>query len=122
MPERNWGELRVMSPEAFVDYNKTKAGVDLNDQKRSTYTTHRRAIKWWHALFYWVVDCAAIQGHIVLCRVQGRNIVRLDFLQDLVLALCDEDQAQLAAGQGKSIALSIGLCLGSCWQEWHTRT
>ena len=43
---------RIMKPQAVLDYNGGKQGIDLSDQLSAYYTCLRRSVKWyqkrWH--------------------------------------------------------------------------
>lgn len=51
-------------PMAIVDYNKNKAGVDTMDQMLGTYTCKRGTKRWPLAMFYNIVDVAALASFI----------------------------------------------------------
>ena len=52
-------------PEPVIRYNKTKGGVDLMDQKVTSYTSTRVTRRWPMAMFYNIVDIAALNAEIV---------------------------------------------------------
>lgn len=52
-------------PTIILEYNKTKGGVDLMDQKVGTYTCKRQTKRWPMVLFYNIVDIAALNAFIV---------------------------------------------------------
>jgi hypothetical protein len=58
------GRVQRPCPDIFSDYNKFMGGVDLADLRRSWHSCRLRAFKWWHPLFYWIVDSAMINAHI----------------------------------------------------------
>ena len=47
-----------------MDYNKNKAGVDTMDQMLGTYTCKRGTKRWPLAMFYYIVDVAALASFI----------------------------------------------------------
>ena len=51
--------------DVFADYNKHMGAVDLADMKRAWHTCRLRAFKWWHPVFYWIIDSCMINGSIV---------------------------------------------------------
>lgn len=54
-------------PEVIHFYNQTKAGVDTMDKMLGTYTTKRRTNRWPLALFYNLLDVAALAAYIIYC-------------------------------------------------------
>jgi hypothetical protein len=55
----------VACPLAISEYNRTMGGVDRFDQLRERYAIGRRSIKWWHRIFYWLIDLAVINSFIL---------------------------------------------------------
>ena len=47
------------------DYNFNMNGVDIADQLRSYYSCKLRSRKWWHSLFWWMVDTAICNAYVV---------------------------------------------------------
>jgi len=46
------GKLLKFKPNAFIDYNINKTGVDHGDQMVSYYPFQRESLKWWKKMFY----------------------------------------------------------------------
>ena len=46
-------------------YNKFMDGVDRNDQVKSYYSINLHTKKWWTRLFFYLVDRAVINSHIL---------------------------------------------------------
>ena len=40
-------------------------GVDLADTKRNVYSYSRRSKKWWHRIFYFIIDVCVANAHII---------------------------------------------------------
>ena len=55
----------ISCPGAVKIYNAFMGGVDLADFKRKTYSCSRRAGKWWHRLFYFILDVCIVNAHIL---------------------------------------------------------
>jgi hypothetical protein len=45
--------------------------VDRTDNMRARYTCHQTGRKWWHAIFFFILDNAAINAWIVYCEKKG---------------------------------------------------
>jgi hypothetical protein len=56
----------VSCPESVNLYNRFMGGVDLADARRKTYSCSRCSKKWWHRLFYYLVDVSAVNTYIYL--------------------------------------------------------
>tara|TARA_R110002050_G_C8919827_1_gene511337 strand:+ start:261 stop:2138 length:1878 start_codon:yes stop_codon:yes gene_type:complete len=54
----------VAVPDCSKDYNFYMNAVDIADQLRSYYTTRRRTNKWWHRLFFFVLDTAICNAFV----------------------------------------------------------
>lgn len=57
--------IEVPCPEVVQCYNSFMGGVDRFDQLRERYEIGRRSIKWWHRLFYFLVDLAIVNSFIL---------------------------------------------------------
>ena len=56
----------------IIEYNDGMGGTDLFDFFRGAFTTQRRSRKWWHSLFYFVLDSSAHNGHVIWHTGVGR--------------------------------------------------
>lgn len=70
-------------PEIITYYNKTKSGVDVVDQKRKQYTVKRVCNRWPLAIFFPLMDIAAINSQIVYQKNNGVVIPRKVYLKQL---------------------------------------
>ena len=46
-------------------YNQYMNAVDRHHQRRSYFTYHLRARRWWQSFFFWFIDAAVTNAHIV---------------------------------------------------------
>lgn len=60
--QRNGTRIEVGCPEVVKAYNQTMGGVDKFDQLRECYAIGRRSVKWWHRIFYYLVDLAIVNS------------------------------------------------------------
>ena len=51
-------------PEIVEFYNKTKAGVDVLDEKVHHYTTYRKTYRWPLAVFYNILNISAYNSYV----------------------------------------------------------
>lgn len=55
----------VSCPLAICQYTQRMGGVDRFDQKRCYFSVSRRSFKWWIRIFYFLVDSALVNAHIM---------------------------------------------------------
>lgn len=74
---------------AILDYNANKCGVDTMDQMLGTYTCKRATRRWPLALFYNMVDIAALASFIIYDELQTTNLSdkRRSFIKALTIQL-----------------------------------
>ena len=89
----------VPCPSSVKLYNMNMGGVDLADQKRKAYSCTRKSTKWYMRLFWYLVDIAIVNGHILQlesgnyrklsqkdfqCRKQSQKDLRLELASHLI--------------------------------------
>jgi len=62
-------------------------GVDRFDQRRESYATGRRSLKWWHRLLYFLIDLAILNSFITWNCKNGGQRDQLSFRLALVRQL-----------------------------------
>lgn len=62
----------INCPTIVRDYNKYMGGVDHADQLRSAYGLDRKSKKWWHRIFWGVLEIAFVNSYIVYCEVEEK--------------------------------------------------
>lgn len=63
--QRNGSRIEIGCPEVVKVYNETMGGVDKFDQHRECYAIGRRSVKWWHRIFYYLVDLAIVNSYLM---------------------------------------------------------
>ena len=75
------------------DYNHYMGGVDLANQYRESYKTHRATQRNWWPLFYWLIDVACINAYrlhyLHLIKLKRKPLKQLEFRQALVIRLLE---------------------------------
>jgi hypothetical protein len=56
----------IPCPELVKLYNQHMGGVDLANARRKSYSCSRRSEKWWHTLFYYLLDASVVNTYIHL--------------------------------------------------------
>ena len=61
------GAMREAIPTSpiHVEYTTHMHGVDVADQLRTWYTTHNRSHKWWHYMFFFLLDMKVVTMFIM---------------------------------------------------------
>jgi hypothetical protein len=94
-------ELRI--PRFIDDYNHFMGGVDLANQYRESYETHKSTQRNWWPLFYWLIDVACINGYRLQQLHQKKPLNHLEFRTQLASSLLDY------SSKAKLNSLHIGL-------------
>lgn len=74
-------------PDIILHYNNTKGGVDAVDWMIDKYTCQRGTRRWPLAMFYNILDMAALNAFIIYQESDHPNVSRLDFIKNLALEL-----------------------------------
>lgn len=62
----------VPCPTAIAHYNKNMGGVDKADMLRSLYAMNRKSVKWWHRIFWGLLDIAFVNSYVAYQSMHGR--------------------------------------------------
>ncbi|XP_023805576.1 uncharacterized protein LOC111946456 [Oryzias latipes] len=76
-------------PNTVTLYNTTKCGVDVIEQMMREYTVRKRTRRWPVAVFYNMIDMAALNAHVLYQACTGRQERRVDFLAKLARELAN---------------------------------
>ena len=63
--QKDGSKVMVSCPQVVKDYNSFMGGVDKHDMLRQLYGTDRKNVKWWHRLFFGMMDMALVNAFIV---------------------------------------------------------
>ncbi len=98
-------ELQI--PCFIDDYNQYMGSVDLANQFRESYETHRITLRVWWPLFYWLIDVACINAYrlyqLHMIELQQRPLTHLQFRTKLYCKLLEYSE------KAKLHYLQIGL-------------
>jgi hypothetical protein len=71
---------KTLSIPCFIDdYNQYMGGVDLANQLREAYKTHRPTSRTWWPLFYWLIDVACINAYRLHVLHMEKPLTHLQF-------------------------------------------
>ncbi|CAK1582657.1 unnamed protein product [Parnassius mnemosyne] len=63
--EKNGSKTTVTCPMAVKHYNSYMGGVDTADRLRALYCIDRKSPKWWHRLFWGLLDIAFVNAFVI---------------------------------------------------------
>ena len=91
---RRQGAVRhnVPTSPVLLEYTRYMRGVDVADQLRASYSSQTRSHKWWHRVFWFLMDTSIVNAYILyldLCR-RGPNPRRPHTHLDFKTTLCQE--------------------------------
>lgn len=98
---RNGTKLDVHCPKVVETYNKYMGGVDRFDQMLERYAIGRRSIKWWHRIFYYLLDMAVVNSFVLwkLNRPDKEKCSQLTFRLKLARQLVNGFSSRKAIGR-----------------------
>ncbi|XP_032402522.1 uncharacterized protein LOC116708688 [Xiphophorus hellerii] len=88
-------------PNTVTDYNKTKCGVDVMDQMVREYSVRAGTRRWPVAVFYNMIDMAALNAHVLYQACIGVQERRVDFLVELAKELANSHVSEKKAHKEK---------------------
>ena len=62
----------VPAPTTAVDYNENMGGVDQADSQRASYSCQQVSMKWWHAIWFFMMDVAMCDAYAMYCEVEEK--------------------------------------------------
>ena len=83
---RRTGAVRNLIPTSpiHLEYTTYMRGVDVADQLRASYSCQTRSHKWWHRIFWFLLDTTVVNMYIyylALRRERGRRVAPMTHLQ-----------------------------------------
>ena len=74
------GSRKIFScPKALIIYNNNMCGVDKADFYCAIYGINRKNVKWWHRIFFGLIDKAITNAYITFYKATERKIPSLLF-------------------------------------------
>ncbi|XP_041844880.1 uncharacterized protein LOC121645749 isoform X1 [Melanotaenia boesemani] len=80
-------DTRKKKPNTVTDYNSMKCGVDVMDQMVREYSVRSGTRRWPVAVFYNMIDMAALNAYVLYQACTGVQERRVDFLVELASEL-----------------------------------
>ena len=72
---------------ASKDYNNNMFGVDKADQLCAIYEIDRKSKKWWHRIFFGIIDRTIVNAHIVHNTFSASPLNSLNFRRSVAQTL-----------------------------------
>ena len=93
----------ILCPRAVKEYNNSMGGVDIADAKRKAYSCSRRSKKWWHRLFYFLLNICIVNAHIIQSESPHQtNITQKEFRIELARELMSSYNARKHRKRGRN--------------------
>lgn len=84
---------KVSCPAALQDYNHNMNFVDKFDQRKGQYEIDRKSRKWWHRIFFHLLDCCVVNAFLIHCELEGvEHFTMKDFRRSVTTSLTAEAQ------------------------------
>ena len=87
VPSRHSGAAAQEKPTAVHTYNQNMNGVDISDQYTATYPFTRKTIKWWHKVFFWLIDLSVTNSYALYREMEQNRIPHIAYRRSIVEAL-----------------------------------
>lgn len=96
--EKDGSKSQIPCPEIVADYNRHMGAVDHADQLRGSYCVDRKSKKWWHRLFFGLLDIAFINSFIIYTELEDKMTL-LDFRRSVAQGLMNGNLGCLRTGK-----------------------
>lgn len=80
-------KVTVTCPSVVSDYNRHMGGVDKHDMLRKLYGANRKSKKWWHRIFFGLVDMTIINAFVLYKEHCEAEISLFEFYREIALGL-----------------------------------
>lgn len=82
--QKDGTKATVSCPHVVKDYNQHMGGVDKHDMLRQLYGTDRKNVKWWHRIFFGLLDMSIVNSFIVYSENnQESSMTLFNFYRDV---------------------------------------
>ena len=85
--QKDGSKRELPCPVAVRDYNQNMGGVDKADMLCAVQGLNRKSKKWWHRLFFGILDRAIVNAQIVYSKRERETVSVLDFRRQVAHAL-----------------------------------
>lgn len=96
----------VPCPQVVQDYNKFMGGIDKHDMLCCLYGIDTKSRKWWHRLFFRLIDMTIINAYVIYCDVNAK-IPLTDFRRNLAMGLVSKGIVKHYSNKRRKISYSV---------------
>lgn len=100
----------ILKPNIVMSYNTCMSGVDLLDQSISAHTITRKTVKWYHKVYFHLIDIAIYNSFVIYKVLHHETRINfLDFKILLVKELLKEHHAEQIVSRSQSLEVNNSL-------------
>lgn len=96
-------------PDIVTFYNRTKSGVDANDELQKSYSVSRVSNRWPLTIFFTIMNIGAINSYIIFRSNTNSKRPRSDYLRELAKSLMKDYAIRKVLGKTTSYVTKIRL-------------
>lgn len=93
---------RRLKPKPIAQYNRYMSGIDLHDQMLSYYPSHRKTIRWYKKVGFYIFDIMMYNSFKLYSKYSGPKMAFLDYRQSIIAALLVDDEIEANRNTPKS--------------------
>ncbi|KAF2891791.1 hypothetical protein ILUMI_14382 [Ignelater luminosus] len=68
--QKDGSKADIVAPSVVKDYSTLMGGVDHAHRLRTVYGLNRLSTKWWHRLFWGLIDITFVNTYIIFCDIR----------------------------------------------------
>ena len=76
--QKDGSKKQFLCPAAVKEYNENM-GVDKADMLCAVHGLDRKSKKWWHRIFFGIIDRTLINAYVAYCKIESSKITTLEF-------------------------------------------
>lgn len=89
--DKNGVKHDITCPQVVQDYNRFMGGVDHADQLRTSYGVNRKSKKWWHRMFWGILDIMFVNAFVIY-KERHEKLPLLEFRRQVVQGLMTQKE------------------------------
>ena len=107
--QKDGSKLVVACPEVVKHYNENMGGVDKHDMLRQMYGVNRKSMKWWHRIFFGLLDMTIVNAYALYCDAKDKPVSLLMFRRELAQGLFTLGKTRRSMGAPKCRKLAYSV-------------
>jgi len=85
--QKDGRKIVVKCPTVARDYNQHMGGVDKHDMYKQLYGIDRKSVKWWHRLFFGLLDMSLVNSFLLFKQHTESPISLLEYRREIATSL-----------------------------------